>query len=757
MCDYDFSKKFISATTEMADFDNCVPSPYFRKTVFLTKPVSSAIIRICGLGFYKFWLNSLDLTKGFLSPYISNPDDVLDFDEYKVTEYLNVGKNVLAFQLGNGMQNAFGGFVWDFQLASFRSAPKLAVYFELNYLDGSKEIIEADDSFVTCDSPIIRDDLRLGEIYDANKEIFGWQNLDFDDSSWKNAILVSAPSGTPYLCMANPIKEYKTILPQKISLGEWFPCKSKTLHKGYIYDFGLNSAGIIELKVNGVKGQKITLTFGEILHDDMFFTDNITFTLPICDNFPDFIQQDVYICKGEQNEIYQPSFTYHGFRYVFVEGITEEQATCDLLTYKLFATQLDSRGYFNCSCDKLNRLQAMTINATISNFYHFPTDCPHREKNGWTADAALSCEQTLINFNPENNYYEWMRHIRSALNENGALPGIVPTSGWGFVWGNGPAWDQVIVELPLMTYRYTGNKKIVEENLDYIIKYLHYLYSRLDDKGLIAIGLGDWCAPYGIKSPLEFTDSVMSMVICQKASLLSNICGRKEDESFCNTFAQFLKNNIRKHLIDTNNCIAVGECQTSQALALYYEIFEPSEKEKAFNKLLDLISSNSNHMDTGVIGGRVILHLLAENGYADLAHKIIVEPTPPSYGYWLEKGYTALAEHFMDEKVDINSKNHHFWGDISAFFVKDICGIHYNPNFNDTNFVSFRPNFISNLQFANAKFESPSGLIETNWKRHDDSIIFEINLPKNMKYEIELPKGFYIHENLGCGKYLIKS
>ncbi len=743
-----YPKKFISATQEMATLYKCVPSPYFRKTVFVEDKIKKATFTVCGLGFYRFWLNAKELTKGFLSPYISNPDDVLDYDEYDITDSLKVGKNVLAFQLGNGMQNAFGGYVWDFDKAAFRSAPKMAGCLKIEFSDGKIVEYETDESFVWAPSPLVKDDLRIGEMYDANLEIVGWNEVDFDDSAWLPAILAETPKGEAVLCHASPIKEAKQLNPVSICFSEWEPARSKTHHYGYIYDFGLNTSGIIKLKIKGTKGQKIVFTFGEILKDDKFFTDNIAFIDKRWTEFPDYVQQDIYICRGEGVEEYEPSFTYHGFRYVFVEGITKEQATEDLLTYKVMYTELAERGNFHCSCEKLNRLQAMTRNATLSNFWHFPTDCPHREKNGWTADAALSVEHTLLNLDAYNNYYEWMRHIRSALDERGALPGIVPTSGWGFHWGNGPAWDQVIVEIPYMTYRYTGDTKIVTENIDAILTYVRYLSTRKNEKGLLAIGLGDWCAPENTatKSPLVFTDSVTTFTICKKAAFMARLCGQLEDAEYCETFASELRAAIRKELIDLETCVAVGECQTSQAMAIYYDILDEKEKDKAYTVLLSYIERDNYRLTTGVLGVRVIFHVLAEFGDMDLAYKMMVEPTGPSYGEWLEKGYTALAEDMHPDSYKITSKNHHFFGDISAFFIKDICGIGYNPNLDDLDYVEIKPHFVTGLENASAFHKMPKGNISVKWQKFEGYILLETGVPQNMKFAICLPKGY---EKLG--------
>ncbi len=737
------SRKFISASSEMCSLEKAVASPYLRKRVEVKGAVSAAALTVCGLGFYRLWLNGKELTRGLLSPYITNPDNILDYDKYDLTDMLEKGESVLGFQLGNGMQNALGGFVWDFDKAAFRSAPKLAAALEIEYKNGDREVIETDESFLCHPSPIVFDDLRMGESYDAREEIDGWCEVGYDDSEWTPAIKAEAPKGKPVICLAAPIEETHTLAPVSIKRGKWHPSISNTSHSGYIYDFGENNAGIISLKIMGRRGQRVTMTFGELLHDGDFYTDNISFIRPELSMYPDYVQSDTYICRGEGVEEYRPSFTYHGFRYVFVEGIDEEQATEELLTYHVMHTELHERGAFRSSCEKLNKLQEMTRRATLANFWHFPNDCPHREKNGWTADAALSAEHTLLNLDPYDNYREWMRHISASLDDRGALPGIVPTGGWGFSWGNGPAWDQVIVELPYMGYRYTGRTEIAEENMDAIMTYIRYLETRVDERGLIEIGLGDWCAPHDIiKSPLVFTDSVTAKSICDKAAQLAAVIGREDDRKYCEEFSSRLKRCVRDGLIDLESGRAVGDSQTSQAMAIYYGIVDGEDADRAFDRLLEYIDREDNHLDTGVLGGRVIFHVLAERGYADLAYEIMLEPSAPSYGQWLEAGYTTLAEDFFTDDERIQSKNHHFWGDISAFFIKRICGINYNPNLNDTGYTEIKPCFIEKLDHAEAHFDSPRGRVSSSWRRVNGAVVLEVSYTEGMNIDAVIANGY---------------
>ncbi|MBR4072493.1 MAG: family 78 glycoside hydrolase catalytic domain, partial [Clostridia bacterium] len=416
-----FPNKFIKATEAFTTFEHYVPSPYFRKC-FEVSESARATVMISAIGFYELYINGKRITKGFFAPYISNPEDIVYYDEYTVE--LEKGKNVIAVQLGNGIVNNPGGYIWDFQKASFRSAPSFALSLSYTDENGNQIIIESGEDFKTAPSPIFFDDYRFGEYYDANLEIKDWNNSCLDDSVWGNAILSKAPTGEARICKADPI----------VITGEIKPVSIIEKDGKFIYDFGVNCAGVCRLTVKGEKGQRIELQHAEQLLDGEIDLVSVWFKRDYWERDKEIVHKDIYVCKGEGTESYMPTFTYHGFRYVEVSGITEEQATNDLLTYIVMNSDIKVCGGFVTSDKTVNTLQEMTMRSNLSNFYYFPTDCPHREKNGWSADAALSAEQMLLNLTVNKSYREWMHNICKAQRGDGAIPGIVPTSGWGFDW-----------------------------------------------------------------------------------------------------------------------------------------------------------------------------------------------------------------------------------------------------------------------------------------------------------------------------------
>lgn len=733
----DFPNSFIRAGKETCSLDHFVPAPYFRKTFAIKslKQLNSAAeasVVLCGLGFYELYINGKNITKGLLAPYISNPDDLIYYDAYDILPYLKKGENVLGVCLGNGLQNAFGAYCWDFQKAKWRAAPQLALRCTIKFRDGEAMVIESDESFKTAPSPILFDDRHCGEYYDARLELPGWNEPGFNDRKWRFAERAPMPRGEARLCQAEPI----------VKVGEIKPISITEEETGFRYDFGENNAGLCRLRVcSDTPGQQIDLVHGEALIDGKLYTRNIKF------DENDYVQKDIYYCKGTgEPEEYMPRFTYHGFRYVLVRGITKEQATPELLTYVVFHSKLEERGGFQCSDEIVNRLQEATRRSDLSNFYYYPVDCCQREKNGWTADAALSAEHMLMNLSVGNSYKEWMRNIAKAQNDAGAIPGIIPTGGWGFAWGNGPAWDNIIVYLPFYTYQYTGDREILEISAPTIWRYLNYIIGRADSRGLVAIGLGDWC-PVGkiedqYNSPLIFTDSVLTMDIAEKAAYIFETLGMPLQSQFAAELARRTKAAVRKYLVDFDRMLALGNCQTSQAMALYYHIFEGGERTKAFENLVEIIARDDDHINLGVLGARVIFHVLTDFGRSDLAYKMIARTDYPSYGNWIKRGATTLWETHQPEGGRVLSLNHHFWGDISSWFIQALAGIRYNPHCSDFAEVEIRPSFVPQLENASGFHICSYGRILSSWTRKEDSIVLTVEIPEGMKGMILLEDGW---------------
>ena len=745
----DFPLNFIKAGDKFTTIEEHIPAPLFRRTFTADREAASAELIITGLGYYELFVNGKKITKGPLAPYRSNIDDYIYYDSYDIASELSVGKNVIGIMLGNGIRNAPGAYIWDFEKARFRGAPITAFSLTVKYKDGSGETVVSDADTLTAPSPVIFDDLHFGEYYDARLEIPGWNMPDFDDSGWSRAVPAEPPRGEARLCGADPITVRSVIKPVSFT---------KYTDDSYIYDFGVNTAGLCRLRINGTEGQKVLMRFFETFVDGEPYFRNNRF------DPNDRFQEDEYYCSGEGTEEYTPHFTYHGFRYVLVSGITAEQATSELLTYLEMGSDIKQSGAFTCSDETVNKIQEATVRSDTSNFFYFPTDCPQREKNGWTADASLSAEQVLLNLAPEKSYKEWMRNIYKALNDRGQLPGIIPTGGWGYHWGNGPAWDNVIVYIPYYTYKYCGDRQMLEELAVPLMRYLNYLFTRLDGKGLIAIGLGDWCQVGLIedqfKTPLVVTDTILTCDIAEKAAFIYGELGMEAQKRFALSLAERTRDAFRGNLIDKASLTVEGGTQTGQAMALFYGMFTDEEKARALDVLVKYIHEADDHFDTGVLGGKVIYRVLAENGYVDLAYKMITRPDYPSYGNWIARGATTLWEAFYPENGRILSLNHHFWGDVSAWFYIYLAGMKINPTCRDTTEVDIKPCFAEALSEVSAYHDMPDGKISVSWNRNGGKITLAIEAAEKLHGKIGLPAGYAFEDGdtekeLKSGNYTV--
>lgn len=742
-----FEKSFLAATEAYADYDRIIPAPYIRGCFKLKEMPEKAEITITALGFYDLYINGVRITKGILAPYISNPDQVVVYDNYDILPYLRQDKNVVGLILGNGFTNNFGGSTWDFHKASFRAAPKTAFCVET---DG-KTVLSSKQALKWAPSPILRDDYRDGEIYDARKEILGWNLPETDDTAWAETIPAEVPKGRCVLAEFEPVKEYKKRKAERII----------PLADGYLYDFGVNTAGVPILKIDGKVGQKVTLVCGEWFVDGNMNTKNIK-----CRKRFDFTDREIqmleYICKGTKGEGFVPCFSYYGFRYVKVTGVEDGQAAEDLVVMSEQSSVMARRGWFNCSDEYANKTFENTLRSDFSNFYYFPTDCPHREKNGWTGDAYLSAEQFVLLMDCEKSLRMWLSCIRDCQKESGAVPCIVPTGGWGYGWGSGPSWDGVLTVLPYMLYRYTGKREILEENADSIYQYLVFLKSIRKKNGTIEYGLGDWCQIGAIRdsdswTPNAITDTMSALDICEKAAKIFGVLGQaaraKEAEELREEFRQAARNNFVEWKYGTVPfCRPYCRTQTAQAIMIQHGVYEGEEISHAVVRLKEMIGGTENHMQVGVFGVQALLRVLCEHGMADLAYETAMSPDRPSYGNMIDHGATSLWECIYtfvpgteyDVSVGaIRSMNHHFWGDIAAWYITYIAGIRINEKLDDVYRVDISPYFVKQLKNAEARHEMSYGTILSSWQRlSENKILLYVRLPEGAHGELKLHDGW---------------
>lgn len=706
---------YIAKGKEYNTIERHVNAPLFKR-IFDCKTNEISTIKITAVGLYRLFLNGKELNKSWFAPYLSNPDEIVFYDEYDVIGQLKPKNNVLCVLLGNGFVNNNDFNIWQNETATYRSAPK----FDLQFKIGDETVFESDEEFLVADSPITFDDFRCGERYDANLEI---ENV-LESTSLENfgkPLIVAPPKGEIIKNSAQPV----------VAAGERSAVAIKKTETGYIYDFGVNDTGIPCLEINAQKGQKIDLYFAETVGGNGVDVRSISFA----QSNPEYVQHDVYICKNGLQK-YKPSFTWHGCRYAEVRGISAEQATKALLRFIPVHSAIGKICRFQCDNETINKLVEITLRSDKSNFIFYPYDCPHREKNGWTADAAISAEQMLYTFDAYESLRQWLLCIRKAQRKDGALPGIIPTAGWGFTFGNGPAWDSVLIELPYQLYRFYGKSEIVTENAAAIEKYFKYIEIKFNADGLVEIGLGDWCQTYthaegDYETPVEVTDSLTMISLAGKTAEMFEKVGLKAEK--IKNFGKVLRENFRKkYVVDESLTV---QTQTALAMCLQLNIFTAKEEKKAYAQLLENIRRQGNHFRVGVIGYRYLFETLAKHGDQNLCFHLIAQNSFPSYGYILGQGATTLWESFeeYERKEDelqrkdgvkrIPSFNHHFWGGVLAWIYRYIGWLDIKSE--DT--IEISPTMIEGVNRAEIEYSRNGKSVAISWRRTNEKLQLKVN------------------------------
>lgn len=757
--------QFYAATTEYATFFAHVPAPCFRRS-FTLRGASAASLAITTAGFYELFVNGVHITKGRFSPGITNPDHMMTVDHYDLLPHLREGENVLCILLGNGIANPIGWQTWSGDIAPWRAAPSVALEAEIAH-DGGKLHLTAGD-FVTAPSAIIFDDMRAGEWYDARLSQDGWMLSGFDDSAWSSPIPVKPPRGILRDGDIDPIIPVGELVPESVHRGGIgiqpkpdvglpdIPYALDESGDGFIYDFGVNITGVVRLTVKNARpGQKIVMQYGEILGENPEGGADTTWRTP--DSGLDlrgfhseplrYNHRDVYICRGDAEETWEPTFTIHGFQYVLVIGAEKEQIS---LTAVILHTALRKRAEFFCSEETANRIFAATVRSDLGNFCHYPTDCPHREKNFWTGDAMISAEQFVQLLSCERNLTDWLRGFAPAMKADGSLPGIVPSNNWGYGWGAG--WAGALVEIPYQIWRYRGDLQAAREQAATMMRSIRYLVSSRDKKGLIRDGHGcDWVQSArghhaNPTTPHVFSNTVLTMDICRKAATLYRVMDMVDEAAYCEKLAAELRASARRYLLNLDTMTAIYRCQTAQAMAIHYGLFEPAEGRQAFDVLVTLIDENGGSFDCGIYGLRVIFHVLSRFGRSDLAFKMIIKRDYPSYGYPIAHGATTLWELMNPIECVQSSCNHHFFGDVASWMIQHLAGIRQNPYGEDVNEVHIAPSFVDALDHVKASLETPEGCIRTAWRREGEDILLDVTIPAGMSVELRLEAGWQTEE-----------
>jgi alpha-L-rhamnosidase len=381
----------------------------------------------------------------------------------------------------------------------------------------------------------------------------------------------------------------------------------------------------------------------------------------------------------------------------------------------------------------LNRIQRAALWAFLSNLESIPTDCPHREKNGWTGDAHLACEQAQFNFFPAPVHQKWINDLGDEQKSTGQLPGIVPTSGWGYSWGNGPAWDSAFLLIPYYQYVYYGDTENFRRHYDGMKRYVDYLGTRARD-GVLKIGLNDW-APWKTKTDAGITDTAYWHVDSKIVALAARLLGKADDARRYEALAESIRQSCNARFFRPETGLYDNGSQTALSCALYQGLATPKNKARVLANLVAAVERANNHIDTGILGAKYLLNALLENGRADVAYRMVAQKDQPSWGWWLEQGATTLWEQWNGSE----SRNHIMFGDVSAWFYKALAGINPDPQAPGFKHLFVAPQVVGDLTSARGQYDSIRGRILSDWKVVNGEFRLTLVLPANTSATVSLP------------------
>ena len=495
-------------------------------------------------------------------------------------------------------------------------------------------------------------------------------------------------------------------------------------------------AGVSKITVKGTAGTVIKLRHSERIyengHTDMSNID--VHYRPKDDTDP--FQTDIFILSGKGEEMFMPKFNYKGFQYVEVTSDQPIELTKESLKGYFMHSDVPPIGHISSSNPTINKIWAAANNSYLSNLFGYPTDCPQREKNGWTGDAHIASETGLYNFDGFTIYEKWLADHRDEQQANGVLPSIIPTSGWGYEWANGPDWTSTIAIIPWNLYLFYGDKKPLIDNYDNIRRYVDHI-SVLAPDGLTYWGLGDW-VPVKSQTPVEFTSSAYYFVDATILAKTAQLLGKTADFEKYSKLAEKIKTAFNTKYLDKTKGIYGTGLQTELSVPLQWELVPAEMKMTIAANLAKRVVTDNNHLDVGLLGTKAILNALSDNGYANLAYKVAAQETYPSWGWWMVNGATTFYENWpIDAKSDI-SMNHIMFGEVGAWMYKALAGIKPDPQNAGFKNILLEPHFVEGLNEFQASFNAPTGLIESSWKKENGKIMYQVTIPPNSTATLRL-------------------
>ncbi|MFV0593663.1 MAG: glycoside hydrolase family 78 protein [Draconibacterium sp.] len=707
-----------------------LPAHYYRKEFATTKKVKSARIYATSHGLYELYLNGEKVGDQLFTPGWTSYKKRLQYQTYDVTAMLEKNNSIGAL-LGDGWYRGYIGF--NGQRSYYGDKISLLVMLKVDYTDGSSEMVSTDGTWKVTNGAILESEIYNGEKYDANLEMPGWKQSGFDDSSWKQAEVLPLSKDMLIAPEGVPVRAVETLRAIK---------KIKTPKGELVYDMGQNMVGNIQIKLSGNKGDKVVIKYAEVLdRDGNFYTANLRSAK--C--------TDTYTFAKDGEVVFEPLFTFHGFRFVEISGAKNDPAPEDIKGIVIHS-DMPLTGSFECSNELINQLQHNIQWGQKGNFLDVPTDCPQRdERLGWTGDAQVFSMTAGYNFNVAAFYTKWMKDVESDQQENGKVPHVIPDVLNG--QGGATGWADVVAVIPWTVYKIYGDTRILEESYPAITKWVGYMQNRSGDDYLWTGDghFGDWLAFATTRSDYPGATTEKDLIATAYfyytttlTSKMAGILGKTADQKKYKELAAKVKDAFVKEFVTPNGRL-VSHTQTAYVLALSFGLIPDASIENAANYLAQDVTK-FGHLTTGFLGTPLLCHTLSGIGRNDLAFMLLNRKAYPSWLYPVTQGATTIWERWDGQKPDgsfqdvgMNSFNHYAYGAIGEWLYNWVAGISIDELHPGYKHFILAPHPGGELTYVKANFESVHGPVSSNWKLENDRFIYDIEIPANTSAQVVLP------------------
>jgi len=701
------------------------PAALLRHPFTLLKQVKSARLYVTSLGSYRIFLNGNRVGNDVLTPDFTDYAKRVLYQTYDVTEWLATGQNAIGAILGDGW---FGsGLTWEGRAYFFLPPPtRLLAQLEIVYSDGSRDAVVTDDTWKGSASAILRSEIYAGEYYDARLRQPGWNQVTFDDSRWSAVTLAEAPSISLSSQISAPARVTETLSPKSVTA---------SAHGAYIFDMGQNMVGWVTLKATGPTGTAIRLRFAEILNPDgTIYRENLR----------NADATDTFILRGEGEETYTPHFTFHGFRYVEVTGYPGVPTAAAITGDVVSSVSGEPQATLATSSDLVNRMWSIGIWGQRGNFLSIPTDCPQRdERLGWMGDAGVFWRTGSYNFDIAAFTHKFMDDVVDAQTSEGAFTNVSPDVLRPFGSEGAPGWGDAGVIIPWTAWLQYGDKEIIQQNWAAMQRWMSFIQNANPDfvrKKGVGPNFADWLAP-DEHTNKDLLATAYWALIANMMSQMAYAVGKESDAKHYAEVVDSIRKAYQKAYIKDNGEVE-GGTQTSYVVTLYSKMAPPALESAMVTNLVKDIEARNGHLSTGFLGTPFLLFTLANHDRADVAYRLLLNDTYPSWGYMLSKGATTWWERWNGDTGDpaMNSYNHYAFGSVVAWVYRSVVGIDTDVSAPGYHEIVVHPHLDARVSHARGEYHSVYGNIVSDWSGTPAGpFSMKVTIPANTTAQVFLP------------------